>query len=285
MVGTYVTSSAHKTSKPVRQIFVAIVCGIACDDYRYVVVRFQTSADHHYQFSGKFHSINANRLVSPYNCILQHSPKFTVCGIPGIRHNLGWSATCGEELFEIGDMFSYKKSFSKDMCICVLVGMVMESNSWRLILVVDPIPTDQALWKNRIGLIISRTMCTNIQNGTSKQFSFKKLPHKTQQLADEVIQHTRDVVGLHCDQGGILTAELSSVIANRHKEITGMKLDNEESTFFIDEPVFPMSTTQSRIVENFPGRFFSDMKRYISPTMLHSYLLTSHAFVMSLSYM
>lgn len=259
VIGTYVNQ--QNSSKPSRQIFVAVVCGLTQNDKREVVVRFQSASDTFYEFTGGFACVQANRLVSPFNCVLTQSPKHTICGIPGIRGQLAWFADISNTQFTIGDFITCKKGNTNIMCLCVLVGITSDVNNWRLIFVVDPTPSDHTKWKDRLGIVMSRTVVSGIVSKNIDHIKVDRLPMRTIQLADLVIQHTRDVVGKHCDIGGIITTDVGTVISNRYKELS--KNTDEHTTFVTGTtPVLPRCSSDStKEIHMFPGRHFNDAQK------------------------
>jgi hypothetical protein len=261
VTGTFVNQQS--SSKANRQIFVAVVCGLTRQDNREVVIRFQSSSDSFYEFTGGFARVQSNRLVSPFNCILTQSPKYTICGIPGLRGHLVWRAKFDDSSFTIGDVISYKKGSTNFTFICVLVGITSDAKQWKFIFAVDTAPSQEATWKDRLSIVPSRNVLSAISTRSILHFPVKDLPIRTIELSDLVIKHTRDVVGKHCDKGDIITCDIGTVVSTRYKYVTKNK---DEDTTLNDgvHAILPKSNSESAKVHIHPGRYLENIQRLAS---------------------
>lgn len=271
VIGCYVNQPS--SSRPARQIFVAIVCCKCPYNSNNVVVRFQSSSDHLYQFSGGFFSIRADRLVSPYNCVLQHLPKTTVLGIPGLKNHLGFIATFNEHQIEIGDFLQYQNKDRTLSCLSIIVGFIYETNKWNIIVVVDPTPsggTDNG-WKSRLCLIQSSTLFSDVAVGSMVIWRLLSMKPKTKKLVDEVIHCTRETVGIHASQGGVITADLSQIMKYRIAKVQQNK-DEASTIYDLNGKVqFPESTSnEESTIFIHPARVMIHVDRF------HLFIILMH---------
>lgn len=261
VIGCYVNKKFSPT--PVRQLFVAIVCCKCPKDPNNVVVRFQSSSDHLYEFGGGFFSIRAGRLVSPYNCVLQHLSGTTVCGIPGLNNHLGFVSTINNNQIQIGDFFQFQNKGKTLSCLCLIVGFVFEGTNWNIVVVVDPTPSGAVDngWKSRLCIIQSTSLTDELQTGGLVTWRQLALNPMTKKLITEVIHNTHETMGIHAREGHVITASIKQILNYRIAHVK----QNKDVTSTIREGAvkFPVSTSTSdmEIVFSHSGRLIMPIDR------------------------
>ena len=268
VIGCYVNQKSSST--PVRQLFVAIVCCKCQSNCDNVVVRFQSPSDHLYQFTGGFFSICAARLVSPYNCVVQHTAKVTVCGIPGLNNHLGFTAKIEDRHIDIGDFIHYTKPDSPFLCL--VVGMIFVKKSWHIIVVLDPTPSGflDNIWIRRLctvqlRLIFPTPLDMHIAHVDRLGFECNK-------LIQEVIENTRDVVGQHVHNEGVIVSDITAITKFRENELRSNPKDPTTSTR--GRFSYPESRNDANIKYSHPGRLIFDLRRWQTQSSWSSWSLS-----------
>jgi hypothetical protein len=259
VIGCYVNK--HSPPTPVRQLFVAIVCCKCPKNPNNVVVRFQSSSDHLYEFSGGFFSIRAGRLVSPYNCVLQHLSGTTVCGIPGLNNHLGFISDVNNYQIQIGDFFQFLNKDRSLSCLCLIVGFVFDDTNWNIVVVVDPTPSgaiDNG-WRSRLCIIQSSSLKYEIQTGCVVTWRQLPLNPMTKRLITEVIHNTHETIGIHARQGAVITNDVKQILNYR---IAQVKQNKDATSTIHGGPVkWPVTSSKSdvHVVFSHAGRLIMDI--------------------------
>jgi hypothetical protein len=183
---------------------------------------------------------------------------------------LGFVGTFNDHQFEIGDLLQYNRPASIFNCLCVIVAFVFENQKWNFVLVVDPTPSGNTNngWRSRLCLTPSTTVTNNLKIGSMILNKFQDIPPKTQKLSNEVIEHTRHLVGNHADKGGIITSDIVSIARFRENEL---QLTKDESSTFTKKgiPKCPESPSPETFILMKPGRLFIDIDKYVTHQLWH----------------